>query len=215
MPPLPFAPNLSRHPAQPHGCVQHALDCHEPLHVLALSPPPSTPWRPPSPPPSQPSRPSFSTALAAFAASFSAALIAFSASFAAAFASLSACFSAARSTFSARLITAVSLIQIGQWYGKHAKYDPSAKKEPFRPVVKFRNLDEAVLKAAQSGRKDDDEALAEAHAAANSSFTFKIDQDINLAAPALLDLVATGPANVPIKSNQPEAAPSSGHRRGA
>ncbi|KAJ7851433.1 hypothetical protein B0H14DRAFT_2581456 [Mycena olivaceomarginata] len=119
------------------------------------------------------------------------------------------------------LITAVSLIQIGQWYGKHAKYDPSAKKEPFRPVVKFRNLDEAVLKAAQNsdeddGSEDDDEALAEAHAAANSSFTFKIDQDINLAAPALLDLVATGPANVPIKSNQPEACTSSsGHRRGA
>ncbi|KAJ6607061.1 ribonuclease H-like domain-containing protein [Mycena sp. CBHHK59/15] len=115
--------------------------------------------------------------------------------------------------------TLVDMIQIGQWYGKHAKANVSPKKEPFRPVVKFRNLDENVLKSVQQGGRRDAEGNAalepdsdsdsdeeaepesgddeanQAREAAQSAFTFDIDPDINISAPALLDLVTVTPAS--------------------
>ncbi|KAJ7933289.1 Saccharopine dehydrogenase-domain-containing protein [Mycena leptocephala] len=88
---------------------------------------------------------------------------------------------------------------------RHRKGD--VEKKPFRPVVKFRNLDETVLKSVQQGQKASDSDVGEAEPdsdseedsereavdeeetfAARSAFTFDIDPDINISAPALLDL---------------------------
>ncbi|KAJ7892709.1 hypothetical protein B0H13DRAFT_1886597 [Mycena leptocephala] len=51
--------------------------------------------------------------------------------------------------------TLTDMIEVGEWYGKHVK-TPAVNKKPFRPVVKFRNIDEKVLKSVQSGRKSSD-----------------------------------------------------------
>ncbi|KAF7374391.1 hypothetical protein MSAN_00323100 [Mycena sanguinolenta] len=110
------------------------------------------------------------------------------------------------------------MIQIGQWYGKHANYNATAKKEPFRPVVKFRNLNEKVLASVQQGQNTSNSEVERLHdlensdsdednetepgeseqdlaqSAARSSFTFDIDPDINISAPPLLDLVSASPS---------------------
>ena len=50
--------------------------------------------------------------------------------------------------------TLVDMIQIGQWYGKHQNKDYVPSK--YRPVVKFRNIEESVLRAVQTGSADDE-----------------------------------------------------------
>jgi hypothetical protein len=54
--------------------------------------------------------------------------------------------------------TLVNMIQIGQWYGKHQNKDYALSK--YYPVVKFRNIEESVLRAVQTGSADD-ESVAE------------------------------------------------------
>ncbi|KAJ7897858.1 hypothetical protein B0H14DRAFT_3581422 [Mycena olivaceomarginata] len=87
------------------------------------------------------------------------------------------------------------------------------KKEPYRPVVKFRNIDKSVLEVIQncdkaaSGDSDEDEDEDEEDAVdpedvEDAAFpasiplppafnlSFVVDPDINITVPALLDLIA-------------------------
>jgi hypothetical protein len=101
--------------------------------------------------------------------------------------------------------------------------------------VKFRNLDETVLKSVQQGGKatngegnealqpepdsdsdsDDDDDWPESgtstsmgRRAAARAFTFEIDSDINISAPALLDLVAVTPTDgSPVTSSRAQIVP--------
>ncbi|KAK7041309.1 ribonuclease H-like domain-containing protein [Favolaschia claudopus] len=106
--------------------------------------------------------------------------------------------------------TLIDMIQIGQWYGKHTKSEASVKKEPYRPVVKFRNIDKKLLETVRSRRavssesdsesddedteiRPEDETPVTAQPASRRPppvFIFDIDPDLNIAAPALLDLLS-------------------------
>ncbi|KAG1891136.1 ribonuclease H-like domain-containing protein [Suillus subluteus] len=50
--------------------------------------------------------------------------------------------------------TLVDMIQIGQWYGKHDNKDYVPSK--YRPVVKFQNIEESVLRTVQTGHADNE-----------------------------------------------------------
>ncbi|KAG1884568.1 hypothetical protein F4604DRAFT_1731111 [Suillus subluteus] len=50
--------------------------------------------------------------------------------------------------------TLVDMIQIRQWYGKHNNKDYVPSK--YRPVVKFRNIEESVLRTVQTGHADNE-----------------------------------------------------------
>ncbi|KAJ7608836.1 ribonuclease H-like domain-containing protein [Mycena polygramma] len=105
--------------------------------------------------------------------------------------------------------TLVNMIQIGQWYGTHVNATASPEKEPYRPVVKFRNLEENVLKSVQqdedseaaSDEEDEpesgDDEAKQAREAAQSAFTFIIDPDIDISAPALIDVTPATTTTVP------------------
>ncbi|KAG1882139.1 hypothetical protein F4604DRAFT_1902289 [Suillus subluteus] len=74
--------------------------------------------------------------------------------------------------------TLVDMIQIGQWYGNKAvKSRP--RKEPYRPTVKFRDIDRDLLRAVTTGAKP----------ATNSD----VDEDIHLSSPLLCDLISMVP----------------------
>ncbi|KAJ7352568.1 hypothetical protein DFH08DRAFT_957360 [Mycena albidolilacea] len=83
----------------------------------------------------------------------------------------------------------------------------SPNKEPYRPVVKFRNIDKSVLEVIQNRDKvasgdSDEENTVDPEDVEDAAFpasiplppaldlSFVVDPDINIAAPALFDLVA-------------------------
>ncbi|KAK0443131.1 uncharacterized protein EV420DRAFT_1577094 [Desarmillaria tabescens] len=109
-----------------------------------------------------------------------------------------------------KVSTVVDMIQVGQWYGIHMKPD---KKPGRRPAVKFREIQKDVLEKIQSNTKksgtseesdaesetdddsdDDDDAVSgNTTVEAPREKEFKIDPDIDLASPSLLDLVSSEP----------------------
>ncbi|KAG2079898.1 ribonuclease H-like domain-containing protein [Suillus cothurnatus] len=111
--------------------------------------------------------------------------------------------------------TLVDMIQIGQWYGKHQNKDYVLSK--YRPVVKFRNIEESMLQAVQTGSADD-ESVADIDGVADSdnedeaedklleseidehqpaqAVAFEIHPDIDINSKALKDMVSTDPVSV-------------------
>ncbi|KAG2116350.1 hypothetical protein BD769DRAFT_1778182 [Suillus cothurnatus] len=111
--------------------------------------------------------------------------------------------------------TLVDMIQIGQWYGKHQNKDYVLSK--YCPVVKFRNIEESVLQAVQTGSTDD-ESVADIDRVADSdnedeaedklleseidehqpaqAVAFEIHPDIDINSKALKDMVSTDPVSV-------------------
>ncbi|KAJ8579685.1 hypothetical protein M405DRAFT_893983 [Rhizopogon salebrosus TDB-379] len=49
--------------------------------------------------------------------------------------------------------TLVDMIQIGQWYGTHKQTEKTRQKEPYRPTVKFRDIDRDLLDEVMLGEK--------------------------------------------------------------
>ncbi|KAG1729099.1 uncharacterized protein EDB91DRAFT_1160234 [Suillus paluster] len=115
--------------------------------------------------------------------------------------------------------TLVDMIQIGQWYGNKAEKS-RPRKEPYRPTVKFRDIDKDLLRAVTTGVKpatndmtppavdtghdsDDSEDLLDDvedglvgtrrdDEVPEDDF-LQVDEDIHLGSPLLRDLISTVP----------------------
>ncbi|KAG1824357.1 uncharacterized protein BJ212DRAFT_1295544 [Suillus subaureus] len=114
--------------------------------------------------------------------------------------------------------TLVDMIQIGQWYGTKAEKS-RPRKEPYRPTVKFRDIDRDLLHAIATGVKpatdnatpdpdtghdsDDSEDLLDDveddlidcrkdNEVPEDDF-LQVDEDIHLGSPLLRDLISTVP----------------------
>ncbi|KAM6503262.1 hypothetical protein JOM56_000205 [Amanita muscaria] len=108
--------------------------------------------------------------------------------------------------------TIVDMIQIGQWHGNHKGIN--SKKLGKRPVVKFRALDKDALDALKyrcgeadpevdsielesESDEEEDEEVEASIAPAVSVAAFEINPLIDIAAPALLDMISDKPIGRP------------------
>ncbi|KAG1760356.1 hypothetical protein EDD22DRAFT_781244 [Suillus occidentalis] len=114
--------------------------------------------------------------------------------------------------------TLVDMIQIGQWYGTKAE-NSKPRKEPYRPTVKFRDIDRDHLRAVATGVKPATDNVAfdvdTGHDSEDSEDSpddvendlvdcrkddempeddfLQVDEDIHLGSPLLRDLISTVP----------------------
>ncbi|KAF8817236.1 hypothetical protein BYT27DRAFT_7217782 [Phlegmacium glaucopus] len=55
--------------------------------------------------------------------------------------------------------TIVDMLKVGQWYGKHDETTAPNKKVRYRPAVKFRKIDKALLERLQTGTSNMDKTV--------------------------------------------------------
>ncbi|KAJ3846537.1 hypothetical protein EV368DRAFT_88850 [Lentinula lateritia] len=93
--------------------------------------------------------------------------------------------------------TLVDIVQVGQWYKVHSpRIAGEPVKPPCRPVVKFRDMTRELQNGGEVDSERDEEDVAECRVLdwEVSDTAFALDEDIDLAAPVLRDMISeTGP----------------------